>query len=197
MSDNERLEEAKKIMEAFQRQTQMAANGGLPSHQQKPTESNGIDNQGGTFANPGDGNNIGMGFDNQGDQNAGVQPLINPSTPQPAPQPINQNPSPVYTPPPNDPPSMPPDNAVMSRPDVCPQCKLMHPPLRPGEKCPNAGVDSSIKTTGIDDVIINKHLVDLKNIILSQLTSKGIKDGKKFLQYSVIELTKALEQYNE
>jgi len=32
---------------------------------------------------------------------------------------------------------------------------------------------------------------------LSQLTSKGIKDGKKFLQYSVIELTKALEQYNE
>jgi hypothetical protein len=191
MSDNERLEEAKKIMEAFQRQTQMAANGGLPSRAQTTTESNGIDNQGGGFGVHGDGNNIGMGFDNQGESNAGLHP---PTRPAAQPQ-ISQ--SPVYTPPSNGTPSMPPDNAVMGRPDICPQCKLMHPPLRPGEKCPNAGVDSSIKITGIDDVIINKHLVDLKNIILSQLTSKGIKDGKKFLQYSVIELTKALEQYNE
>lgn len=191
MSDNERLEEAKKIMQAFERQTQMAAGGGIPNYKQQTSESNGIDNQSGTFGVHGKGNNIGMGFDNQGESNAGLRPPVRPPAQPQMPQ------TPVHIPPSNDVPSMPPDNAVMSRPDVCPQCKLMHPPLRPGEKCPNAGVDDSVKSTGIDDAIINKHLVDLRNIIMSQLTAKGIKDGKKFLQYSVIELTKALEQYNE
>jgi hypothetical protein len=141
-----------------------------------------------------------MGFDNQGDTNVGVQTHMGPVVSNPAPvqpqpqnvqQPVINNSQPVA-------PAHPPNNdIIMGRPDVCPQCNLMHPPLRPGEKCPNAGVEDAVKSTGIDDAVINKHLVDLRNIIMSQLTSKGIKDGKKFLQYSVVELTKALEQYNE
>lgn len=183
MSDDERLAEAKKIMEAFQRQTQMASAGGMPQPAPSDASVGQFDNQGGGFGKPGDGNNIGMGFDNQGESNAGLHPPV-------------RRPTPVQTP--QQMPSAPPSQGdVMNRPDICPQCKTMHPPLRPGEKCPNAGVDEAVKSTGVDDAIINKHLVDLRNIIMSQLTAKGIKDGKKFLQYSVIELTKALENYNE
>jgi len=82
-------------------------------------------------------------------------------------------------------------------PGVCPECKTMHPSLKPGQKCPNAGVGDQVSDSGLDDAIINKSLVDLRNIIIANLNAKGIKDGNKFLQYSVIELTKALEKYNE
>ena len=81
--------------------------------------------------------------------------------------------------------------------EICPQCKTMHPPLRPGEKCPNSGIGEMGNKIGIDDVIINKHLVEMKNIIISNMYSKNIKDGKKFFQYAIIELTKSLELYNE
>lgn len=78
---------------------------------------------------------------------------------------------------------------------VCPQCKTIHPPLRPGEKCPNASQD--VSKFGLDDTSVNKFIVDLRNIILSQLSLKGIKDGRKFFQFAIIELTKILEEYNE
>jgi len=81
---------------------------------------------------------------------------------------------------------------------ACSQCGTMHPPITDGKKCPLAPVVSDpSQAGGLDDMIINKHLVDMRNIIMSQFTSKGIKDGKKFFQYAVIELTKALEAYNE
>ena len=37
----------------------------------------------------------------------------------------------------------------------------------------------------------------MRNIIMAQITGKGIKNQKKFFQFAVIELTKALEGYNE
>jgi hypothetical protein len=84
------------------------------------------------------------------------------------------------------------------RAGVCSQCGTMHPPITDGRKCPVAPIVSDpSQAGGLDDMIINKHLVDMRNIIMSQFTSKGIKDGKKFFQYAVIELTKALEAYNE
>lgn len=182
MSEDERMAEARKIMEAFQRQTQMVQGGGASHPTPSDTSVGQFDNQGGNFGKPGDGNNIGMGFDNQGETNAGLQMPVRPKPVQAPQQTFYSTPS---------------QGDVMSRPDICPQCKSMHPPLRPGEKCPNSGVGDAVKNTGIDDAVINKHLVDLRNIIMSQLTAKGIKDGRKFLQYSVIELTKALEEYNE
>ena len=106
-------------------------------------------------------------------------------------------------------PSMPQGNAGMSAKtvpgnapqpaqmgDVCKQCGTMHPPVPTGQKCPLATSEPE-QTGGMDDTTINKHLVELRNIVLAQISSKGIKDGKKFFQYAVIELTKALEAYNE
>ena len=81
---------------------------------------------------------------------------------------------------------------------VCSQCGTMHPPVQPGQKCPlKAVADDPSKTGGLDDVIVNKHLVDMRNIIMAHVSSKGIKDGKKLFQHCVIELTKTLEAYNE
>lgn len=83
-------------------------------------------------------------------------------------------------------------------PNACRQCGTMHPPLPAGAKCPNASIISSTeKDAGLSDVFINKTLVDLRNIILAQMASKKVKDGKKFFQYAIVELTKSLEQYNE
>lgn len=83
--------------------------------------------------------------------------------------------------------------------DVCRECGTMHPPLPHGQKCPNAGVAQTTTNNpnAIDDVAINKHLVDMRNIIMSQITGKNIQNQKKFFQYAVVELTKALESYNE
>lgn len=87
------------------------------------------------------------------------------------------------------------DMNVPAGSNVCPQCKTIHPPLRPGEKCPNASRD--VSKFGLDDTSVNKFIVDIRNIVLSQLSLKGITDGKKFFQFAIIELTKVLEGYNE
>jgi len=78
---------------------------------------------------------------------------------------------------------------------VCPQCKTIHPPLKPGEKCPNASQD--VSKFGLDDITLNKFIVDIRNMILSQLSKKKIENGTKFFQYAIIELMKILEEYNE
>ena len=83
-------------------------------------------------------------------------------------------------------------------PDACKQCGTMHPPVAAGQKCPLASVSTEpSKSAGLDDVTVNKHLVEMRNIIITQISSKGIKDGKKFFQYAIIELVKVLEAYNE
>jgi len=89
----------------------------------------------------------------------------------------------------------PPPQPVSSTQSACPECGLIHPPLPQGQKCPNAPLDKN--DMGIDDADVNKHLVDMRNIIMSKMRERGVKDGKKFFQYAVIELTKALENYNE
>jgi hypothetical protein len=82
--------------------------------------------------------------------------------------------------------------------DICSQCGIMHPPLQPGEICPNAPIKQKDgNPNSLDDVTVNKHLVDMRNIIFAQISSKKIKNEKKFFQYAVVELTKALESYNE
>ena len=77
----------------------------------------------------------------------------------------------------------------------CPQCGSMHPPLRPGETCPMKKVE--VIEAGISDDDINRFLSALKNISVSQIQSKGIKDGNKLFQHLTIELTKILEAYSE
>lgn len=196
MDENQKLEEAKKIMNAFQQQ--MSSSGQPSQSTQFQNSSRGgtneFDNQGGDFAGYGDGNSIGMGFDNQG--NTQKKHMINNPRPHvmnnPPQQQVvtNQGPVTMQSPPGGGPmPSM--------RADVCPQCKTMHPPLKSGEKCPNVGIGEDGTKHNIDDATINQHLVNMRNIIISNMSSKNIKDGSKFFQYAVIELTKALENYTE
>jgi len=77
----------------------------------------------------------------------------------------------------------------------CPQCGNMHPPLRPGETCPMKKVE--VKEAGITDDDINRFLAQLKNISVSQIQSKGIKDGNKLFKHLTVEIAKILEGYSE
>ena len=75
---------------------------------------------------------------------------------------------------------------------VCPQCGLLHPPIRPGEKCPNAPIQ-----IGEEKVDTTKFFVDLKNICTSQIEKKKIKDVEKMFSKLIIEITGFLESYEE
>ncbi len=86
---------------------------------------------------------------------------------------------------------------VASALPTCPECGMMHPPNTDGKPCGNAPTKATT-STGVDlDQEINKYLVTLKNIAVSQIQSKGIKDVNKLLQYMTLEMTKLLEGYNE
>ena len=78
----------------------------------------------------------------------------------------------------------------------CPQCGFSHPPLPEGAICPNA--KATIETGGIKkELNIEQYLVDLRNIILSQISSKSIKNPDKLFQNVTIEVAKYLETYSE
>jgi len=108
-------------------------------------------------------------FDNQGFASEKVSPGIMQSGPAPTPAPTG---------------------------NVCSQCGTMHPPLRPGEKCPNAA--SKIKDEKTNSVIdVNKYLTTFQSILISQIESKKIKDVQKLYQNITLEMTKFLEGYKE
>jgi len=85
-----------------------------------------------------------------------------------------------------------PPDGVKTTFSPCPECGLIHPPLKPGEKCPNAPAE-----VGGRKVDLTKFFADLKNIFVSQIENKGIKDTDKLLRFLTIELTKLLENYTE
>lgn len=90
---------------------------------------------------------------------------------------------------PHPPSSMPTGN-------TCKECKMIHPRLKLGEKCPNV-IPKELTDSGMDDIIVSKFLVNIRNIIVSQVSKKEIKDGKKFFQFAIVELMKILEGYSE
>lgn len=75
----------------------------------------------------------------------------------------------------------------------CPQCNLFHPPLPPGQKCPNAPV----KIEGIDTNKVSDFLIKIKDILTSQLEQKGVKNFDKFGGGMVVALMKYCEEYKE
>ncbi len=106
--------------------------------------------------------------------------------------PINPQEQSILTNVQNSPPPTPASN-----PNTCPQCGTIHPPIRSSEKCPLASMDDEVSGTGLNDTIIASHLVNMRNIIISQMSTKNIKDGNKFFVYAIVELTNALEKYSE
>ena len=95
----------------------------------------------------------------------------------------------------------PTKNAIKPSQGECPECGTFHPPLAPGEKCPMANADAKIQdgeqTTIIRNEDINKFLVDMKNIILSNIQAKKIKKVIPLFQKITLELAKFLENYKE
>lgn len=81
--------------------------------------------------------------------------------------------------------------------NTCPQCGMMHPPLRPGEKCPNAMAKAMTEESEDFSLDIRRYLANLQNILMSQIDQKKIKDVKKLFQNITIEITKYLEDYTE
>jgi len=81
-------------------------------------------------------------------------------------------------------------------PGACHQCGILHPPLRQGEKCPIAKVEVTSEKEG-KSIDVNKYLVTLRDILVSQISIKQIKDPDKLFKNITLEITKFLEGYNE
>lgn len=79
--------------------------------------------------------------------------------------------------------------------DSCPQCGVMHPPLQQGETCPVKKVE--VKEAGLKEEDVTRFVINMRNIAVSQIQSKGIKDGNKLFKHLTIEFMKILEEYSE
>jgi len=77
----------------------------------------------------------------------------------------------------------------------CPQCGVMHPPLNPGQRCPVAKVE--IKSAGITPDDVTRFTVNMRDIAISQIELKKIKDGNKLFKHLTVEFMKILESYKE
>lgn len=86
-----------------------------------------------------------------------------------------------------------PPAPITSTQGDCPQCGLIHPPLRPGEKCPNA----PLKIEGVDEISLTSFIVKVKDILSSQMEQKSVKDFKKFSSGMILTLMKYCEEYKE
>lgn len=73
----------------------------------------------------------------------------------------------------------------------CPQCGFMHPPLEQGAKCPMA----KEKDSRGNEIDLTQFFSSLKNILISQIKSKEIKDPQKLMSYILVGVTKLIERY--
>jgi len=71
----------------------------------------------------------------------------------------------------------------------CSQCGLMHPPIPPGTRCPNA----KPKVEGLKDDDVRIFAGNMQNMILYHLETKKIDDPKKIFQ----DITLMIAQYLE
>ena len=81
--------------------------------------------------------------------------------------------------------------------NICPYCGTIHPPLKPGQKCPIAQEKEQLKETRLSEEKVNKFVQDLKNIIITNLSKMKIESAEKVLQEITIEITKFLEKYHQ
>ena len=75
----------------------------------------------------------------------------------------------------------------------CPQCGLIHPPLKSGVKCPMVEHKDSN-----DEVIdFSKLFKPLKNICIHQIEQKKIKNVDKFFSHIIMEITRFIITYKD
>ena len=77
--------------------------------------------------------------------------------------------------------------------NVCPDCNTIHPPIQPGQKCPNSSIEQQ---TGIkiDDSQVNQFLVQWRNIILSKIAELGIEDWMKEFQQITMDIHRYFDE---
>jgi hypothetical protein len=85
----------------------------------------------------------------------------------------------------------PPGHPVQTTFSACPQCGIIHPPLRSGEKCPLAKVKNK------DGKVIDfeKFLADLKIMLISQFETRQIVNHEDVFKKIKMEVMKILEGY--
>jgi hypothetical protein len=86
-------------------------------------------------------------------------------------------------------------NAMPSFP-LCSQCGFSHPEIPQGQKCSLAKTPMSQEEKNIESEV-GTLVLQMKNIIMSKISQKGIKDTKKLVSFSIVEFTKLLETYKE
>jgi type VI protein secretion system component Hcp len=197
MSNEDKItQDAKKLFKLFQKQNSIMSNNIQYNTSSIPLNNN-FTTEGNNFSNHGDGNSIGLGFDNQGsnsniEQNIQISKKINNINLQ---SPSNNLTKSTTLPTQNN------KSIITNIPtglQLCKECNTIHPPLPPNERCPNAGLpQKDQKRFNISDDNINRYITNLKNIIISNLSKKNIKDGSKFFQHIIINITKIIEDYNE
>ena len=75
----------------------------------------------------------------------------------------------------------------------CNQCGLLHPPILEGSKCPMA---KHIDDSG-QEIDYGNFLANLKNIVVSQIDIKKIKNPAKMFAKLIVEFMKMVEGYEE
>lgn len=87
----------------------------------------------------------------------------------------------------------PTSNQLGTSVPACDQCGKIHPPLKPGEICPLA----TVKSPDGRYLSVDKFIINLKNILISQIQKKKIKEANKLLDKTLVEVTKFIENYKE
>jgi len=181
MSENYE-KDIKDLIQQMQRQQ----GGGLPPQHESAPPTNGMppisqglpsDTMGGTDQSPHLMNENSMG-------NSPDQSPTNPvNSVRPMGTPINKKP--------------PAPKTLSTAEGACPQCGTIHPPVPAGQKCPMAGVKVKNEQGEEKEVDVNKYLAQLKNIIVSQVEQREIKDVDKLFKNIIVEVTKYIEGYTE
>ena len=76
---------------------------------------------------------------------------------------------------------------------MCQQCGSYHPPIPEGQKCPMA----KEKTNSGEELDFTDFFISLKNILVSQIKTKNIKNVRRILAFTLINITRLLEKYQE
>lgn len=74
---------------------------------------------------------------------------------------------------------------------VCPQCNLLHPPVRPGERCQL----TPVKTKDGKTIDFEPFLADLKIMMVSQFEIRKIVNPEEVFKKIKMETMKILEGY--
>jgi hypothetical protein len=85
----------------------------------------------------------------------------------------------------------PPGQAIQTTFGACPQCGIMHPPLRQGERCPLA----TVKTKEGKVIDFEKFLADLKIMLISQFEIRKVTNHEDVFKKIKMEVMKILEGY--